>query len=130
MPLSGTSARPVATADPHHLLCIAAENRSNVDMALQEVVGKGLRTWGLIEACSGMAASEPDTIGPDTIGPWSVEVGRAKDASIVGPILARFEESDFTGDPPYLLEVVINADLTATIRQRTSLSVDPTARNC
>jgi hypothetical protein len=75
--------------------------------------------------CGGMAASEPDTVGP-----WSLEVGRAKDASIVGPILARFEESQFSGDPPYLLEVVINADLTATIRQRTSLSEDPTARHC
>lgn len=120
-PLSSESAMPAATADPHHLLCISAVNLSNVDMGLQEP-----ETWGLIQACQGMSASEPDTLGSS----WSVEVGRAGDASIAGPILARFEESQFTGNPPYLLEVVINADLTATIRQRSSLPFDAASRHC
>ena len=94
-------------------------------MGLNELRDGKVLTWSLISACSGMAASEPGTTGR-----WSLQVGRAGAPRGVDPILASFDSSQFTGDPPYLIEVVINADFTATITQRASLPSDPARSLC
>jgi hypothetical protein len=115
---------PRATPDPRELRCIAVENHSGVDMTLIEGdTGTGGRSR--LSACTGMTQS-----GPIPTRPWSLRVGRADpELAIAGPVLASFDSSQLTGDPPYLLEVVVNADLTATIGQRLSLP-EFIARNC
>jgi hypothetical protein len=124
-PWPGPSAtpRPVVTPDPHRLLCIAVENHSEVVMALtQSPRGGAVR----IDACSGMQASQSGVSGP-----WSLEVGRADpNLNFDGPVLASFDSSQLTGDAPYLIEVVINADRTASIAQRASLPAFPTSDYC
>jgi hypothetical protein len=117
-PLPPNTPRPLYTPDPHTVRCIAIENKSRVDMALVEPGS----SWGLIQACSGS-----DSTGPVPPAPWTLEVGRATPGSISGPGLASFDSAQLTGEPPYLIEVVINADLTATIQQRTSLPENPPA---
>lgn len=113
---------PRATPDPRELRCIAVENHSAVDMTLVE---GDTGTGGRIPACTGMNQS-----GQNPTGPWSLQVGRADpELAIEGPVLASFDSSQLTGDPPYLIEVVVNADLTATIVQRLSLS-EFMSRNC
>jgi hypothetical protein len=120
-PLPPNTPRPLYTPDPHTVRCIAIENKSPVDMAIVEPGS----SWGLIQACSGS-----DSTGPVPPAPWTLEVGRATPGSISGPDLASFDSSQLTGEPPYLIEVVINADLTATIQQRTSLPENPAVRYC
>jgi hypothetical protein len=117
--------RPIATPDPDHLLCIAMENHSDVDMGFSESRGDGPKDWGLISACSGVAASEANASEP-----WAIEVGRTKPGALVGPVLASFDSSRLTGEPPYLIEVVIDPDKRVTIDQRSSLSEDPASRKC
>jgi hypothetical protein len=101
--------------------CIAIENKSGVDMAIVEPGS----SWGLIQACSGVTST-----GTIPSAPWRLEVGRATPGSIAGPDLASFDSSQLTGEPPYLIEVLINADLSVTIRQRTSLPGNPAVRYC
>jgi hypothetical protein len=67
---------------------------------------------------------------PGTTGQWSLEVGRVGVPGSVDKVLATYDVSQFTGDPPYLIEVVINADFTATIAQRASLPLDSARRLC
>jgi hypothetical protein len=124
-PPSGVTPQPLATADPRHLLCIAAENRSSVDMGLNELRDGQVLEGGLISACTGMQASEPGTTGR-----WSLQVGRTSAAGSIDRVLANFDASQFTGAPPYLIEVVINADFTATIAQRASLPLDSARSLC
>lgn len=124
-PPSGVTPRPFETPDPRQLLCIAAENRSSEDMGLNELHDGKLQSWGLISACSGMAGSEPGTTGQ-----WSLQVGRVGVPGSVDQVLASFDSSQFTGDGPYLIEVLINPDFTATITQRASLPFDPARSLC
>jgi hypothetical protein len=122
MPPAGGTPRPVETPDPHRLRCIAAENRSAVDMWLVENSG-----GGLVSACSAMSSSSPT----DLTTPWSLQVGRADgEGGIAGPVLARYDSSQLTGEAPHLIAVVINSDLTATISQRTSLPWTTTSPYC
>jgi hypothetical protein len=122
VPIGGMDPGPRATPDPRELRCIAVENHSGVDMTLIE---GDTGTGGRIPACTGMMQS-----GPNLTRPWSLQIGRADpDLAITGPVLASFDSSQLTGDPPYLIEVVVNADLTATIGQRRSLP-EFMSRNC
>ena len=75
--------------------------------------------WSLIAACSGMSVS---TVVPT--GSWGLELGRAAEGDIAGSVLASFDSSQLTGEPPYLIAVVIGPDLDATIEQRSALG-DP-----
>jgi hypothetical protein len=59
-----------------------------------------------------------------------LELGRAGEGNIEGPVLASFDSSQVTGEAPYLIEVVIGPDLTATIEQRSALPRDPTSGSC
>ena len=94
-------------------------------MGLNELRDGKVLEWALISACTGMEASEPGTTGR-----WSLQVGRAGAAGSIDQVLATFDSSQFAGDPPYLIEVVINADFTATIAQRPSLPFDSARSLC
>ena len=94
-------------------------------MGLNELRDGVLQSWSLIAACSGMEGSEPGTTGH-----WSLQVGRIGTPGSVDQVLASFDASQFTGDPPYLIEVVIKADFTATIAQRASLPWDSARSLC
>jgi hypothetical protein len=62
---------------------------------------------------------------------WSLQVGQADpNLDIVGPVLARFDSQQLTGEGPVFIEVIINSDLTATISQRSSLPWVPTSDYC
>lgn len=94
-------------------------------MGLNQLRDGQLQEWSLIEACSGMAGSEAGTTGQ-----WTLQVGRFSAEGRVDKVLASFDVSQFTGDPPYLIEVLINPDFTATIAQQTSLPSDPARSLC
>ena len=102
---------PYYTPDPHTLLCMMVENKSTVDMAIADSM-----SWGLIAACTSVESSAPVPKAP-----WTYQIGRATPGSIEGPVLGTVDSSALTGEPPFLIEVVINADLSVTVRQRTSL---------
>lgn len=104
-------------------LCISIENRSAVDMVLAAHIGYGpIVGERNVAACTGVAVSRSDMNGP-----WTLLVGPAEvHGNISAPTLASFDLSQLTGDPPYLIEVVINSDLTATMGQRPWLPMDPT----
>jgi hypothetical protein len=93
-------------------------------MGLNETAHGDPVGWSLIAACSGMTAST----GIPT-GSWGLELGRAAEGAIAGPVLASFDSSDLRGEPPYLMEVMIGPDLTATIEQRSALG-DPASDSC
>ena len=93
-------------------------------MGLNQTTGGNPVGWSLIAACSGMTESR----GIPT-GSWGLELGRAARGDIAEPALASFGSSQLTGDPPYLIEVIIGHDLTATIEQRSSLG-DPASDSC
>ena len=113
---------PPPTPDSQTLQCIAVENNSDVDMVLTGPTYGA----GRISACSGMSSSASGITGP-----WSLQVGRAdSQLAIDGPVLASFDSSQLIGEPPYLVEVVINSDLSATISQRASLPEDATVSHC
>jgi hypothetical protein len=120
------SMRPLASVDPAHVLCLAARNESKVDMTLRET-GGGSTSQSLIAACEGTDGSESGVVMP-----WSLEVGRSgpENLDIVGPILARFDGSRLAGPGPYMVEVLIHADLTVTIAQRDKLHDEAHGGNC
>lgn len=122
-PQPGATHRPVPDRD--HLLCIAVENHSDVDMVLARSVGYGplQETGPKIAACRGVAVSESFINVPPML-----YVGQAGPPWRSGPTISSFDASQVTGDPPYLIEVVINSDLTGTIGQRPRLLMDPTGR--
>jgi hypothetical protein len=120
-PVPPNTPRPLYTPDPHTVRCIAIENKSGVDMAIVEPGS----SWGLIPACSGS-----DSTGPIPSAPWKLEVGRATPGSISGPVLASFDSSQLAGEPPCLIEVLIDGDLSVTIQQRTSLPENPAVMYC
>jgi hypothetical protein len=94
-------------------------------MGLNETTDGDPVGWSLIAACSGMTASQEIATGS-----WGLELGRAGEGNIEGPVLASFDSSQVTGEAPYLIEVVIGPDLTATIEQRSALPRDPTSGSC
>jgi hypothetical protein len=72
----------------------------------------------------------PDTRGMwIQSGSWGLELGRAAEGDTAGPLLASFDSTQLTGEPPYLIEVIIGPDLTATIEKRTALR-DPASASC
>jgi hypothetical protein len=105
------SPHPYYTPDPRTLLCMLVENKSTVDMAIADG-----DSWSLVAACTSMESS-----GPVPEAPWAYEVGRATPGSIDGPVLGTVSSSALTGQPPFLVKVVINPDLSLTVRQQTSL---------
>lgn len=108
---------PIPTPDLHTLMCIGVENDSQMDVALVEP-----ESSTVIQACSGMAASESVPTAP-----WSLEIRISGGGSAP---LATFGSALLTGDPPYLIEVHVGADLNVTIRQRDSLPEDMARRYC
>jgi hypothetical protein len=125
MPPSGSTPYEIPTPDSAHLACIAVVNRSDVDFALSETAGGEQVSWSLIQACEGMTASEP------IADSWSLAIGQASgDGGISEPALARFDSSQLTGQGPYLIEVVVNEDRSASITQRSSLPWDPASSHC
>lgn len=118
-PAPSTSPHPYSTPDPHTLLCMMVENKSTVDMAIDDS-----SSWSLVAACTSMESS-----GPVPEAPWAYQIGRATPGSIGGPVLGTVSSSALTGEPPFLIEVVINPDLSVSVRQQTSLP-NPTDRFC
>jgi hypothetical protein len=123
-PGSGETPRPIPTIDLHHLRCIEVENKSHIDMGMQQTQANLGGFWWLLSACGDSRGSEVlDTA-------WSLNVGRAKPGAIEGPILASFESSQLTGDAPYLIQIVIDPDGSVTIRQTDSLPDIPQDKFC
>ena len=120
----GMTPVPIQTPDPDRLLCIAVENRSDVDFAFIETSGDGEHGAALVEACSGMAVSQSLTDG------WELEVGAGNATGISGPTAATFEASRLRGGGPYLVTVVIHADRTASTAQTDALPPDPARTLC
>lgn len=115
--------RPFFTPDVQTLLCVAMQDTSSVDMVVTGATGGGT----LLTSCGAVTSS-----GPVPSGPWKLQVGRTTPAlTIAGPPLATFDSSQVMGDPPYLIEVIVNPDLSATIQQRDSLpELGLLARTC
>jgi hypothetical protein len=124
-PASGVTLQPAGTMDPNFLMCIASLNHSSAAMGLNETQAGRQSSWTRLYACSGTAGSERKA------AVWSLQVAKAGDPSgIGGPILATLDSSQMIGSPPYLIEVSIDADGKASIRQTDHLPDDPTAKLC
>jgi hypothetical protein len=94
-------------------------------MGLSETTNEVSGTWSLVAACSGVAIS---TVVPT--GSWGRELGLAAEGDIAGRVLASYDSSQLSGEPPYLIAVEIDEDLNATIEQRSSLPLDPATAQC
>ncbi len=121
---SGITPARSPTPDPDRLLCIAVENRSDVDFALVERSGGSGYGSALVASCSGMAVSQ--TLEDD----WEAEVGVGSARGLSGPAAASFDASRLRGEGPFLVSVVIHPDRNASIRQVDALSPNPATTLC
>jgi hypothetical protein len=125
MPEASNTPRPVATADPARLRCIAVENRSGTAMAMSETRPGGLNSWTLLPACGGFSRTQ--TV--DTR--WSLQFGPpGKSEGTIDPIVATFDASQVTGPGPWLIEVDIDADGHVSVNQTERLPDNPTVKLC
>ena len=121
----GITPVPIPTPDPDRVLCIAVENRSEMDFAFVERSERGEVGTALVAACRGMAVSQ--TL-PD--GSWGFDVGPGNASGISGPTAGTFDASQLRDGAPYLIAVVIRPDMTASIAQVDALPPDSARSLC